>query len=406
MAIDGRAADVVVLDGEAQPTGGIGISRQIHMEAKVIPPVVLTVRRAVDRWLATWSQGGRGAGVPARPDHVGGDGRHGAASGRRHRRWTGRAELTCRTGGPGRSLLARLLDGTDLVRRRHRLGDGPDHVRRRHGCPGRGVRDRTAGQGRDRRRGVADWSPRCSRTRSGSRSAGPRRRHRRYRRRPVEHGEHLDDVGGGDRRGRRDRWSSTATGPRPAGAVPPTCSRVSASRSRWAPTAVAATVAEVGIGFCFAPVFHPSLRHAAGPRREMGVPTVFNFLGPLTNPAQPAAGAIGCGNPRHGAGDGAGVRRPRRRGAAVPRRRRAGRTDHDDHVDGLGGPGRDGREADSRPGIGSGSRWRHRSRCAAATSAFNVAVARDLFAGAIGPVRDAVVLNAGRRTCCPRRTHR
>lgn len=62
--------------------------------------------------------------------------------------------------------------------------------------------------------------------------------------------------------------------------------------------AVRETVAEVGIGFCFAPVYHPSFRHSAGPRREIGIPTVFNFLGPLTNPAQPAAGAIGCGNER------------------------------------------------------------------------------------------------------------
>jgi anthranilate phosphoribosyltransferase len=62
------------------------------------------------------------------------------------------------------------------------------------------------------------------------------------------------------------------------------------------PTAVTQCIAEVGIGFCFAPVFHPSFRHTATPRREMGIPTVFNFLGPLTNPAQPAAGAIGCGN--------------------------------------------------------------------------------------------------------------
>ena len=57
-------------------------------------------------------------------------------------------------------------------------------------------------------------------------------------------------------------------------------------------------MAEVGIGFCFAPVYHPSFRHAGPPRRELGIPTVFNFLGPLTNPAQPAAGAIGCGNAR------------------------------------------------------------------------------------------------------------
>ncbi len=64
------------------------------------------------------------------------------------------------------------------------------------------------------------------------------------------------------------------------------------------PDAVVECVRRVGIGFCFAPVFHPSFRHTAGPRREMGVPTVFNFLGPLTNPAQPPAGAIGCGDAR------------------------------------------------------------------------------------------------------------
>ena len=46
---------MLILDGEAQPTGGIGISRQIHQEAAVVPPVVLVVRRADDRWLATWA---------------------------------------------------------------------------------------------------------------------------------------------------------------------------------------------------------------------------------------------------------------------------------------------------------------------------------------------------------------
>lgn len=54
-------------------------------------------------------------------------------------------------------------------------------------------------------------------------------------------------------------------------------------------------VAEIGIGFCFAPTFHPATRHASGPRRELGIPTAFNLLGPLTNPAQPTAGLIGCG---------------------------------------------------------------------------------------------------------------
>jgi anthranilate phosphoribosyltransferase len=61
---------------------------------------------------------------------------------------------------------------------------------------------------------------------------------------------------------------------------------------------VARTIDEVGIGFCFAQVFHSGLRHAGAPRREIGVPTTFNFLGPLTNPARPAAAAIGCADPQ------------------------------------------------------------------------------------------------------------
>ena len=73
--------------------------------------------------------------------------------------------------------------------------------------------------------------------------------------------------------------------------------------------AVAAGVAEVGIGFCFAPVYHPSMRHAAAPRRELGIPTAFNFLGPLTNPAQPATRAGRLRRSAAGAGDGGGVRR-------------------------------------------------------------------------------------------------
>jgi anthranilate phosphoribosyltransferase len=64
------------------------------------------------------------------------------------------------------------------------------------------------------------------------------------------------------------------------------------------PSAVAACVEQVGIGFCFAPVFHPGFRHAAVPRRELGVPTAFNILGPLCNPARPAAQAVGCADRR------------------------------------------------------------------------------------------------------------
>ncbi|MGH2719442.1 MAG: anthranilate phosphoribosyltransferase [Actinomycetota bacterium] len=59
------------------------------------------------------------------------------------------------------------------------------------------------------------------------------------------------------------------------------------------PDAVAACIEEVGMGFCFAPVFHPAMRHAIPLRRELGVPTVFNFLGPLTNPARARHQALG-----------------------------------------------------------------------------------------------------------------
>jgi len=58
------------------------------------------------------------------------------------------------------------------------------------------------------------------------------------------------------------------------------------------------TVAEIGIGFCFAPVFHPAMRFAAPARKELGTPTVFNILGPLANPAKPQAAAIGVANER------------------------------------------------------------------------------------------------------------
>ena len=64
------------------------------------------------------------------------------------------------------------------------------------------------------------------------------------------------------------------------------------------PDRVAALAEEVGITFCFAAAFHPALRHAAVPRRELGVGTFFNFLGPLANPVRPASQAVGCADPR------------------------------------------------------------------------------------------------------------
>ena len=63
------------------------------------------------------------------------------------------------------------------------------------------------------------------------------------------------------------------------------------------PESVARCIDEVGFGFMFAQGFHPSMRFAAGPRREIGIRTVFNILGPLTNPANASRQVIGVADP-------------------------------------------------------------------------------------------------------------
>jgi len=63
------------------------------------------------------------------------------------------------------------------------------------------------------------------------------------------------------------------------------------------PDGVARCVAEAGMGFCFAPRFHPAMRFAGPVRRELGVATVFNFLGPLANPARARHQVVGVGDP-------------------------------------------------------------------------------------------------------------
>lgn len=66
------------------------------------------------------------------------------------------------------------------------------------------------------------------------------------------------------------------------------------------PEGVAQCVEEAGMGFMFAPAFHPAMRHAAGPRRELGIRTVFNILGPLTNPAFASRLVVGIADPSFG----------------------------------------------------------------------------------------------------------
>ena len=159
------------------------------------------------------------------------------------------------------------------------------------------------------------------------------------------------------------------------------------------PAAVEQCAAETGIGFCFAPVFHPALRHAATARSEMGVPTVFNFLGPLTNPAQPPAQAIGVSDARM-AGVMAGVLAARGVTALVFR--------GEDGLDELSieAPSRvwvvDGRgvREDRVDPVDLGIERPRAGALVGGDATVNAEAARRLLAGEPGAVRDAVLLNA------------
>ncbi|MFT3661950.1 MAG: anthranilate phosphoribosyltransferase [Gordonia sp. (in: high G+C Gram-positive bacteria)] len=159
------------------------------------------------------------------------------------------------------------------------------------------------------------------------------------------------------------------------------------------PEAVARCLDEAGIGFCFAPVFHPAFRFTGPPRKEIGVPTVFNVLGPLTNPAAPPAGLIGCAFADL---------------APVLARTFADRGNRvlvvrgDDGLDELtttttstvwqvfDGEVRESTVDPAELGIETVEL----SALQGGDAEVNAQAARDLFAGATGPVRDAVTLNA------------
>jgi anthranilate phosphoribosyltransferase len=159
------------------------------------------------------------------------------------------------------------------------------------------------------------------------------------------------------------------------------------------PAANEEVAAEVGIAFLFAAHYHPAFRHAGPVRRELGVPTVFNFLGPVANPARPVAQAVGVADPRMG-GILAGVLAARGCSALV--------FHGHDGLDELTTAdastvwlAHDGMVSETvfdpltigvprcRPGDLRGGDAAHNAR-----------VARAVLAGEAGPVRDAVVLNA------------
>jgi anthranilate phosphoribosyltransferase len=159
------------------------------------------------------------------------------------------------------------------------------------------------------------------------------------------------------------------------------------------PDAVLTCVDQAGIAFCFAPLYHPALRFAGAARKEIGIPTVFNVLGPLTNPAQPRAGLIGCAFP---------ALLPVIAGTFAERGADALVVRGDDGLDEIttadlsrgwvvtGGTATEITIDPTRLGIPRVDPAALRGGDADA----NAAIARDMFAGAPGPVRDAVLLNS------------
>ncbi|GAA3625933.1 anthranilate phosphoribosyltransferase [Kineosporia mesophila] len=151
---------------------------------------------------------------------------------------------------------------------------------------------------------------------------------------------------------------------------------------------------EVGITFLFAMKFHPALRFAGPTRAELKVPTAFNFLGPLTNPAQPGVSAIGCANLRMA---------PIMAGVLAERGDRALVFRGEDGLDELSTTGpsrvwqvRDGSVTESLfDPADLGLPRATLDDLRGGDPQHNAQVVRDLLGGKTGPVRDAVLLNAG-----------
>jgi anthranilate phosphoribosyltransferase len=158
------------------------------------------------------------------------------------------------------------------------------------------------------------------------------------------------------------------------------------------PERVAQIAAEAGITFCFAQVFHPSFRHTAAARAGLGIATAFNFLGPLTNPAQPDSAAIGVADARM-ASLVAGVLAGRGKSALVFR--------GEDGLDEIAPTGptriwevRDGGVTESVVDWSElGVAPVELAQLRGADAAYNADVARKLLAGEAGAVRETVVLN-------------
>jgi anthranilate phosphoribosyltransferase len=158
------------------------------------------------------------------------------------------------------------------------------------------------------------------------------------------------------------------------------------------PAASEALFAEVGVAFLFASLYHPSFRHAGPVRSQLGVPTAFNYLGPLTNPARPSSLAVGVADPVMGPV----------LAAVYAERGQAALVFHGGGLDELSTTGpstvwiaADGAVTETLFDPASlGLPRATLDDLRGGNPAHNAAVARAVLAGQAGPVRDIVLLNA------------
>jgi anthranilate phosphoribosyltransferase len=160
------------------------------------------------------------------------------------------------------------------------------------------------------------------------------------------------------------------------------------------PGGVSRCLEEAGIAFMFAPVFHAAMAHAATPRKEMGIPTVFNFLGPLTNPARPSAQVVGVSDERM---------QPVLAGVLSDRGTRAYVVHGLDGLDEITTTGAStvyetGTGEELHPTVLDPADFdlpiARKPDLVGGDAAYNAEVARKVLAGHGGPVRDIVLLNA------------
>jgi len=159
------------------------------------------------------------------------------------------------------------------------------------------------------------------------------------------------------------------------------------------PAGVARTVREAGIGFCFAARYHPGMRHASITRRELGHPTFFNFLGPLTNPARPRNAAVGCFDLRMAPV--MAVVFARRGDSALVMRGEDGLDEFTTAAPTRVWLVKDGTVTESLvDAVDVGLPRSNPGDLRGGDATFNADAALRMFAGEKGPVRDAVLLNA------------